>query len=103
MVNGPPLSWRNWNWERLAHAISGSAGHTGSVSGVAFSPDGRRVVSGSDDQTVKVWDAESGKCLSALFYESPIAQVVILPARPPRLLVADNSERFFAYHMVQRP
>jgi WD40 repeat protein len=28
---------------------------------VAFSPDGRRIVSGSADHTVKVWDAVTGQ------------------------------------------
>jgi len=28
---------------------------------VSFSPDGRRIVSGSVDNTLKVWDAESGQ------------------------------------------
>ncbi|KAE9400478.1 WD40 repeat-like protein [Gymnopus androsaceus JB14] len=38
-------------------------GHTGYVKSVAFSPDGRRIVSGSDDHSVQVWDAESGKAV----------------------------------------
>jgi WD40 repeat protein len=34
--------------------------HTGWVQCVSFSQDGRYIVSGSDDQTVSVWDAASG-------------------------------------------
>ena len=31
--------------------------HSGYVNSVAFSPDGATIVSGSDDKTIKVWDA----------------------------------------------
>ena len=31
--------------------------HSGDINSVAFSPDGTRIVSGSDDGTIKVWDA----------------------------------------------
>ena len=30
--------------------------HSGDINSVEFSPDGTKIVSGSDDQTIKVWD-----------------------------------------------
>ena len=30
--------------------------HSGTIWSVTFSPDGTKIVSGSDDQTIKVWD-----------------------------------------------
>ncbi len=33
------------------------------IRGIAFSPDGRRLVTGSDDRVVRVWDAAGGTCL----------------------------------------
>ena len=31
--------------------------HSGDIYSVAFSPDGTKIVSGSRDQTIKVWDS----------------------------------------------
>ena len=36
-------------------------GHSGPVTSVAFSPDGRTALSGSYDETVKLWDVATGK------------------------------------------
>ena len=41
-------------------------GHSASVDGVAVTPDGRRAVSASWDNTLKVWDLESGRELRTL-------------------------------------
>ena len=43
-----------------------SLGHTNSVQSVAWSPDGPRALSGSDDNTVRLWEVESGRCLRVL-------------------------------------
>ena len=41
-------------------------GHTDSVHSVAFSSDGTRIVSGSEDKSVRVWDALTGVELKEL-------------------------------------
>jgi WD40 repeat protein len=43
-------------------------GHNGDVWAVAVSSDGKRLVSGSSDQTVRLWDVETGALLMSLFY-----------------------------------
>lgn len=46
--------------------LAGLNGHTGPVYGLAFSPDGKILASGSADSTVRLWDISTQKCLSIL-------------------------------------
>ncbi|KAH7330049.1 NACHT domain-containing protein, partial [Rhexocercosporidium sp. MPI-PUGE-AT-0058] len=50
-------------WNALLQTLEG---HTDSVHSVAFSPDSKQVVSGSADQTVRLWDVATGAALQTL-------------------------------------
>ena len=47
-----------WNAETGAEKVT-LTGHSAVVSGLCFSPDGTRLVSGSRDESVKIWDISS--------------------------------------------
>ena len=45
-------------------------GHSDDVESVAYSPDGTKIVSGSTDNTIKIWDTNTGECLQTLMGHS---------------------------------
>ena len=61
-------------------------GHSDFVRSVALSSDGTRIVSGSKDKTVRVWDAQSGKCLRTLEGHSHQVKSVALSADGTRIV-----------------
>jgi len=55
-------------YRRDGTTIGRFAGHDGDVTALAVSPDGKYLVSGSNDQTVRLWDVKSRQLLVTLFY-----------------------------------
>jgi WD40 repeat protein len=53
--------------------------HYGLVTSVCFSPDGRRVLSASHDETARVWDARTGAALLEFKHESSVYQAAYSP------------------------
>ncbi|MBF0384214.1 MAG: DUF4365 domain-containing protein, partial [Magnetococcales bacterium] len=41
-------------------------GHTDTINSVLLTPDEKKIISASSDSTIKVWDADSGKCIGTL-------------------------------------
>ena len=51
----------------------------GRVRSVAWGPDGKNIASGSDDETIKVWNAQTGQCVSTLTVDSLVYSVAFSP------------------------
>jgi WD40 repeat protein len=55
-------------------------GHSAAVQSVAFSADGRRIVTASDDRTARVWDLQTGGQIAALTeHTAPVRSAVFSP------------------------
>ena len=61
-------------------APSSHFGHTSLVTSVAISPDGKHIVGGSDEDTIKVWDAYTGRCEQTLQgHQSAVTSIALSP------------------------
>jgi WD40 repeat protein len=54
-------------------------GHRNTVRGLAFSPDGRILASGAQDDTTRVWDVATGRAIAILNHPLPVLAVAFSP------------------------
>jgi len=77
---------------RAADEVRRLEGHTDQLTSMALSPDGKLLVTGSDDKTVRLWQFESGKELRALRGSATFVLSVAISADSRRVLSGSGGE-----------
>ncbi len=53
-------------WDSAGQCLKTLVGHDNWVRGLAFSPNGKHLLSVSDDKTMRIWDLKSGRCTKTI-------------------------------------
>jgi WD40 repeat protein len=75
-------------------------GHTEAVNAASFSPDGKRVVTASDDQSARLWDAETGIVTAVLIGHEKVVKSASFSPDGARVVTASGS-RLETEHSVR--
>jgi WD40 repeat protein len=86
----PPPIRQNDTFSSLRTALYTYRGHSASVNAVAWSPNGMRIASGSNDGTVQVWDAANGGHVYT--YHGHADRVVAVAWSPDGTRIASGSD-----------
>merc|ERR1740123_1777082 len=57
-------------------------GHSEKVRTLDVSPDGQWLITGSDDQTARLWEVSTGRCMRIFHFSAPIENLKINPKQP---------------------
>ena len=71
------------------------SGDTAYIYSVAFSPDGTKIVSASEDGTAKVWDLSGKELAQFTGHTGTVSSVAFSPGFPPEQLRTGIKEAFY--------
>lgn len=81
-------------------------GHTSYINEIVFAPDGNRLVTGSSDGSVRVWDAKSCDCVCTFRPPTPSSGVELsinslsfVPTHPEHLVVCNRSPNVYVMNL----
>nr|XP_004654742.1 WD repeat-containing protein 18 [Jaculus jaculus] len=86
LYSGPGQRERSFQLEQDAGKVF--KGHRNQVTCLSVSTDGSMLLSGSHDETVRLWDVQSKQCIRTVTHKGPVTNAAILLA-PPSMLTPD--------------
>jgi WD40 repeat protein len=76
LLAGATLNESICTWDvESQKAINELSGHSDTVTCVGYSPDGRWLVSGSADRTLRIWNAENGESMASHSLDTPVQAI----------------------------
>jgi WD40 repeat protein len=67
-------------------------GHSNCVTSAVYSPDGRKILSSSHDETIKEWDAGTGECVKTLTGHTSVVNSTVYSPDGEKILSASNDK-----------
>ena len=69
-----------------------SDGHTSSIHSVTVTPDGKNIISGSWDKTIKIWDIKSSECIRTLYGHTGSVNSIVVTQDGKTIISGSNDE-----------
>ncbi|MEO1591696.1 MAG: WD40 repeat domain-containing protein, partial [Cyanobacteria bacterium J06632_22] len=91
--------WKLKQGQPLAQPPARLAGHLGRIWAVAVHPKRRRIATGSDDHSVRLWDLKTGKCLTTLAWHKNWVRAVAFSPDGQFLASAGDDKRIQLWKM----
>jgi pre-mRNA-processing factor 17 len=88
-----------WDVHNSKKCMRTYMGHAAAVRDICFQPDGARFVSCSYDRYLKLWDTETGECITALTNRKLPYCCKIHPDEPHTLLAGCSNKHIVQYDM----
>jgi WD40 repeat protein len=87
-----PTKADDWDGTILSEKTFSNESHEGPITSIALTPNGKYIVSGSSDNTIRVWDLESGKCLKTLREHEKSVNAVAVTADSSKVISGSSDK-----------
>jgi GTPase SAR1 family protein/uncharacterized CHY-type Zn-finger protein len=75
-------------------------GHSEAVYAIVITPNGKQIISGSMDRTLRVWDLASGRCLTTLEGHSDLVEAIVITPDGKQIISGSDDTRLRVWDLA---